>query len=101
MPVTCLFGNDTQLTSYTFDISESDRNILLLSLKCVFHIHILIFKESSLIGDGFTDYQWYHCGTNFVGYFSINYPRENWNALKTALANDLNVILLRKHKFYD
>ena len=51
-------------------------------------------EESSLIGDGNTEYDWFHCGYKFLGYFSAIYPKSNWDALKVALINDINVYKL-------
>lgn len=35
--------------------------------------------------------EWFKFNKNQVGYYRVNYPRENWAALTTALINNVDV----------
>lgn len=45
-----------------------------------------------IIGDGSTEYDFFHCDLNFSGYFSLNYQHENWLAISEALHNQESVL---------
>ncbi|RMZ99456.1 glutamyl aminopeptidase, partial [Brachionus plicatilis] len=74
-----------------------------IPLNCIFFVngssihqqkfYIGTQKYSELIDDGKTEYDFFHCDINFSGYFSLNYPHENWIAISEALNDQESVFI--------
>lgn len=46
-----------------------------------------------MINDGKTEYDYFHCDLKFSGFYSLNYPHENWMAISDGLRNDPSPML--------
>lgn len=82
IPLRCIFGR-----------SPSDPEPIVIDFQ------IDTKQYTQIIGDGNTEFNWFHCDERFAGYYLLDYSEQNWENLGLALKQH-NEVKLNLNLFF-